>query len=296
VRNDILKVWNKNGQFYRYKCYRLIFEVDVKVDNGANRVTVAVAKDRVGVRIEKSAVGFRSFVQWAGGIPGKTWDDPATLGVPDNRLSDPTTWAYPPRGDALYAHEFGHVIGLDDAYDDVVVEVNGKKETHSKTKKGAPHDLMSAALTTDIDQRTINLLVRRSGIEDTLECDYKIDTKVDWFHFEALKCETAEGTWHIVMTGVRDLGVGSLVAQGNADVNLLPPDDASSAVLDGGWNAEYRIDLEGSHFRPAVRRETPAVTLGSTPRPRISSSFSRPPTTAATSGPRHRPGPSAARR
>lgn len=60
VREDILKVWNNSGKGYYYKCYKLIFEVDVKVANGANRFTVP--KDRVGVQVDKSSVGFRSFV------------------------------------------------------------------------------------------------------------------------------------------------------------------------------------------------------------------------------------------
>jgi hypothetical protein len=242
VRNDILKVWNNNGEYYHYKCYRLIFEVDVKVDNNANRFTVD--KDRVGVQIEKSAVNFRSFVRTTN--TASSWDDSSKLPVPDNTtVRGPTTWAYPPgKGfdrEGLYAHEFGHVIGLDDAYHDETID--GK--TVGVRNAGAPEDLMSGD-GTNIHQRTIRLLVQRSGIESTLQCDYKIDTMVEWFHFEALKCGSAEGRWNIVVTGVRDLGRGArLVAEGDGRVDLMPVANASSTVLTGGWSAVYRTDVEG---------------------------------------------------
>ncbi len=212
-------MWNRNGKGYRYKCYRLIFEVDVKVDNSANRFTVP--SDRVGVRIDKTSVNFRSFVSVA---PGRgAWDsnDPADRTNPDNRATSPTTWAYPPRpgeGNTLYAHEFGHVIGLDDAYDDVTK--NG--QVVSQDKPGAKHDLMSTG-GPDIDQTTIDRLIMRSGSESTLECDYKIDTTIEWFHFESIKCGTAEGKWDIQMTGVRDLGGGRLVAEGGRTSTSIRP-------------------------------------------------------------------------
>ena len=243
VREDILKVWNNSGKGYYYKCYKLIFEVDVKVANGANRFTVP--KDRVGVQVDKSSVGFRSFVTVSKHGPWNS-DDASDRPNPTNSSMSPTTWAYPPRDSGsgfVYAHEFGHVIGLDDAYDDVNP---GTPTESSVPKPGAPIDLMSKNGVTTISQVTIDRLVKRSGIESTLECDYKIDTKVQWFHYESLKCGGAEGTWKIIVTGVLDFGRGRLVAEGKGDVTLRPASGVSSrTAFTGRWNATYRIDVEG---------------------------------------------------
>lgn len=232
VKSDILSVWNKG---YRYKCYKLVFEVDVTVDNDASRFTVA--DDRVGVRIDKSSVNFRSYVNGVGNWTS-AWDSPHPEDkvVPTNSAVNPTTWGYPPTWKTTtYAHEFGHILGLDDAY------------SGGKPRPGAPVDLMSKGGVTTIAQSTIDLLVKRSGMvrDADLTCDYKIDTMVEWYRFQALKCGGAEGTWDIRVSGVRPIGAAQLVATGRADVELEAQVAVSSSTLTGLWSASYRIDAVG---------------------------------------------------
>jgi hypothetical protein len=75
-----------------------------------------------------------------------------------------TTWEVSETGpqSTTYAHEFGHILGLDDAYKDVPDPADPSQKT-SEPLPGAPLDLMSIANEPSIDQSTINRLVKRHG-------------------------------------------------------------------------------------------------------------------------------------
>jgi hypothetical protein len=64
-----------------------------------------------------------------------------------------------------YAHEFGHVLGLDDGY----AEIDGV----TQDRPGAPHDLMSTGMweSNYIAQETVDKLMNRAGVDkDDLRC------------------------------------------------------------------------------------------------------------------------------
>jgi hypothetical protein len=85
---------------------------------------------------------------------------------------------------AVYAHEVGHLLGLDDAYHDVKDPATGK--IHSVTNTGAPDDLMSANKLT-IDQSTIDRVVERNrnNLRDTKGQSVALEDLVCTAEFEA---------------------------------------------------------------------------------------------------------------
>jgi hypothetical protein len=115
-------------------------------------------------------------------------NDPADRFVPDNGLLVPTTWGYPPAHPHTYAHEFGHVLGLDDQY------VEGTWEP----KPGAPSDLMWSSNTRFIDQSTVNRVVERNSDRlydsggkqlslDDLTCEpqFRVTLKADQVEYDS---------------------------------------------------------------------------------------------------------------
>ena len=65
IKAQILSVWNKP---YRYRCYELIFAVDIK--RGTDKFHIDT--DRVGVRIDNSPLPIRSFVAFVAGTGDAT--------------------------------------------------------------------------------------------------------------------------------------------------------------------------------------------------------------------------------
>jgi hypothetical protein len=169
IKKSIEKVWNKG---YHYRCYALIFVVNVSV--GRDRFDQN--DDAVGVRIDRSPTPIRSWVTTDGG--GSDWhsNDPSGRHNAENAwighpLWGPTTWAYPASLEGTYAHEFGHLLGLSDTY----------VEGSWGPKPGAPNDLMTSATNT-IAQETIDRVVERNA-------DRLYDTKGRKLELEDLKCE-----------------------------------------------------------------------------------------------------------
>ena len=151
LKNDIEGVWNGHS----YKCYRLVFTVDIAVTTDRFHVD----RNRVGVRIDRSVDPIRSWVEPTFGtkVQGVTTDnwrsnDPSDRVDADNGIILPTTWAYPTLSPHTYAHEFGHVLGLDDQY----------VESTALPKPGAPKDIMSSAQTSFIDQSTVDRALERN--------------------------------------------------------------------------------------------------------------------------------------
>jgi hypothetical protein len=191
IKQRIEEVWNKN---LKYKCYRLIFNVDVKV--GQDRKNAD--KDRVPVVIDPSPAGVRAFVDadahqknWDSDLPEhrvEPFDNGTSIwsqGATDTRVrvtvKGKTGWVTSYEA----AHEFGHVIGLSDGYHD-----EGTKDNPiSVINEGAPNDIMSNAGTTRVDQSTLDRLVKRNrnDLKDTkgqkvslddLRCDYRLNVRI----------------------------------------------------------------------------------------------------------------------
>ncbi len=174
IKRGVERIWNKP---YHYFCYELRFEIDVKL--GTDRGSVS--DDRIGVRIDPSPAGIRSYVHTSSHA-ADTWqsEDPADRIQPENGGAE-TTWAETSSAHT-FAHEYGHLIGLHDAYHDVPSEfVPG--EISSEPLAGAPIDLMSSHRET-ISQETIDKVVRRNFpemrdtngnpvTEEDIRCDYQ---------------------------------------------------------------------------------------------------------------------------
>jgi hypothetical protein len=138
--------------------------------------------------------------------------------------------------DNTYAHEFGHVLGLDDGYMD--------RDGESVDRPGAPHDLMSTGMfdSNYIAQDTVDKLVHRAGVrEEDLRCS-GWDVDITW-------TDTYDGTLDtIIFDGVVDtvpltdefFGI-SLIGEGTASGSR------------GGWTAcNPGIDVVPSGNVPAT--------------------------------------------
>lgn len=177
IKKKMHDVWNKG---YRYRCYRLIFVVDIALapDRGH------LEGGRLGVRIDPSAVNIRSYVDVGSTNDVTKWrsNDPADRVVPENGSGE-TTWLEQGQGaDTVetYAHELGHILGLHDAYHDEK-DPKDPKKTISVPNEGAPLDMMSTG-TGDLSQETIDRLVERNQ-------DHLVDTDGDRVELKDLRCD-----------------------------------------------------------------------------------------------------------
>jgi hypothetical protein len=166
IKGQIESIWN-NG--YHYKCYRLIVVANVKVGSDAQHIDA----DRIGVRIDPSAVAIRSYVEghsttnWSSNDPADRVD-PYNGGSFGGSIWDDTPYA----PTSTWAHEFGHILGLSDYYE----------EKTGLPKPGAPIDLMTVSGLTSISQESIDRVVERNR-DRLFEAD---GTKVN---LEDLVCE-----------------------------------------------------------------------------------------------------------
>jgi hypothetical protein len=157
IKHQSEGVWNRG---YHYRCYTLIVIVDVKLAPDRDHLD----PDRVAVMIDPSFAGIRDFVSWDSSGPDWQSNDPSAIG---ETSADGSVWGEQSQLEATtYAHELGHVIGLDDAYHDVKDPQTGK--ARAEINPGAPDDLMSTGAT-NIDQSTIDRLIERNrnNLRDT---------------------------------------------------------------------------------------------------------------------------------
>jgi hypothetical protein len=240
IKENIEKTWT--GQTWR--CYRIIVKVDVTITESPD----PTALDRLIVRVDQSAPNIRSGVS-SMGPKGSAWNGASyeDRTFPTNTPGELSTWGYPAIGADnanLYAHEAGHVLGLEDGYEDVPDPAD-PNETISQPRADAPQDdLMTHQRNSMIDPTTMNILIGRSGVFRTRppKCDYKVDQRIEWFRFRSLKCATPEGRWDLNVKGKRDLGGAALVLVGAGTATLTQVADHQYT---GTWEADFRIELKG---------------------------------------------------
>jgi hypothetical protein len=167
IKSAIERVWNKP---YKYRCYELRFEVDIKLGTDPEHID----DNRIGVQIDPSPGSVRSYVHGQAGEGGWWSNSPDDRVDPENDTAHPTTWAETQQSPYTWAHEFGHILGLDDAYDS------------KGPLPGAPIDLMSTSRLSAIDQQTIDRMIKRNlpnmrdtqgkpVSDDDLRCGFRIE-------------------------------------------------------------------------------------------------------------------------
>jgi len=205
IKDDIEKIWN-NGNYYR--CYRLIVVVDV--ERGTDRKQVP--KGRVGVRIDPSPAGVRSFVDSSGTVGNGEWrsNDPRDRTEPTNDGAWETTWSEDAQSGDTYAHEAGHVMGLDDTYEDIK-DAKGKT-IGSRPKPGAPLDVMSGS-DWSVAPETMSLLIERNRDRLVDKAGKKVDIK-------DLRCDfTLEVD--LLMIGTNPAFKGKVTAHGKIEMHVV---------------------------------------------------------------------------
>jgi hypothetical protein len=201
ISSNINDAWN-NG--LKFKCYTIV--IDLRITRGDSRDGLV---DEVGARIDVSPAPIQSQVSTVDGGP---WDasGPSDRSLPTN--DGQTIWGSPPMSANTYAHEFGHVLGLDDGY----TEVNGD----AVDRPGAPLDLMNSGMheSNAISQETIDRLIGRAGItESDLHCDLGWNVTIVWTDvydgiFDTI---TFDGIVDTVPLGPEYAGI-SLIGEGTA--------------------------------------------------------------------------------
>ena len=223
---NIENAWNNGSKFV---CYTIV--VNFQIERGE---WFEVPADAVGIKLDRSAAPIQSEVSTANSSPWNSSNASDRL-VPTNNGS---TWGNPPMNTHTYAHEFGHVLGLDDGY----TEVNGR----TVRRPGAPHDLMSTGIgdtNAVISQETIDRLVRRAGItESDLRCNLGWEVKIVWtdVYDGVLDTIIFDGVVDTVPLGDEFFGI-SLIGKGTA------------SGARGGWKAcNPGIDVTPSGTVPAT--------------------------------------------
>jgi hypothetical protein len=182
IKSQIESVWKG----HHYRCYELIFDVDVKLAPDRAHVDA----DRFGVRIDPSPVAIRSYVSAAFET---TWAEP------DQKTQFTTNSGFN-YSLHTYAHEFGHLLGLNDTYHDVTTidPKTGKSVTTSVVNPGEPADLMSTAQR-NISQVTIDRLVEKHSPIDRskLKCGWIYKDATSLGTIEGKQCEGPGGDWTI---------------------------------------------------------------------------------------------------
>jgi hypothetical protein len=190
IKANIEKIWNNGNKYY---CYDIVVHVDIKIDNSnsntdpANRVRVQLAQG--------STSGVRSITKAVQG-DGATWNDstPNSQVTPVNDGAASSTWGYPSGSANTFAHEAGHILGLDDGYEDYTGP-DGKTQL-SRLRPGAADDLMANTANSNIDKTSLRRMVERAGYKKTqLKCNYKIDQQSMGGHITGKKCDPLGGFW-----------------------------------------------------------------------------------------------------
>jgi len=192
IEADIRRVWSN----LRFKCYAFIVDPHVRLVGGEG----AVRNDEMGIRLDTSVLPagthlfrsgrtgsepMRSYVAWESGQEGEvTSDQPHNGSIPTGPHAEyRSVWAFMERPN-VYAHEFGHILGLQDFYG-----------ADGRQRPGTAFDLMFYQ-TLPVSPETVTQVIRRSGQvdESTIRCPISIDLPPFSFGVQAAIPGTAGGT------------------------------------------------------------------------------------------------------
>ena len=157
VVDAIQLYWNG----FNYACFK--FKVVVIAQTVGSQSEVG--PDEVDVALDSTPMsGIHSFVKAEGDASQYLSDDPGARVIPQHDPVGSTTWSANGRFPSIWAHEFGHVLGLHDNYD---------PKDNKKLLPGAAEDLMYASRFGSVSQEMVNRVVRRSGrVDDNrMHCD-----------------------------------------------------------------------------------------------------------------------------
>jgi hypothetical protein len=195
IVSAIEKMWN-TGQ--KVRCYTFSVKVAARSISSQSEGT----KSEVDIGLDSSSEVVGGYVAvTAGQVHGDSPSDP--LGnTPDDRIDaahdpdNPSTWPES-TWDQVYAHEFGHVLGLEDNY---------QKDNPSQLVKGASEDLMFRKQGV-VTQEMVNRVIDRSGQvkPNNLKCGWSINKSGSGgYTITGLKCDDLDGEWTIkaTLTGV----------------------------------------------------------------------------------------------
>jgi len=148
---------------FNYKCFKVV----VRVTPRTVQSQADAGPDEVDVGLDSTPVsGIRSYVRAEGNPDQYQSDDPAARVRPQHDPSHATTWAAQTEFPAIWAHEFGHILGLQENYD---------PNDNRQVLPGASEDLMFASRFGVVSQEMIDRVVRRSGQvdEQKMKCGYQ---------------------------------------------------------------------------------------------------------------------------
>ncbi len=192
IQADIMAAWDG----VLFKCYTVHVKLVVRqVDN-----VDAVRDDEVPVELDASIypIGDRMVFERGNGNgvqrsyvqPDSSTDDYLSEDASDavHPVTGPqakhSTW-HMFESSRTYAHEFGHILGLDDSYID---------DRSGQTRPGAVNDLMSYR--NRIDETTITRVIRRAGIDDKdLPCPMTWDLPNTVFQLPFDRAEFSLHAW-----------------------------------------------------------------------------------------------------
>lgn len=163
IVDAITAAWNG----HKFKCFNVVVEVDAGTVNGKP----AVRGNAVDIKLDNRRIKAHSKVVGTSGGDVLS-DDPANRLTPGRETGaetmSPTSWGKY-TDSSVWAHEFGHVLGLDDNYD----HTDG-----SKVVPGAPKDIMFSQ-GFEVSAETITKLVRRNNTgqldENRIRCPLSMD-------------------------------------------------------------------------------------------------------------------------
>lgn len=227
IVNAIEKMWNTG---LKVKCYTF----SVKVDARTVGSQAEAGQSEVDIGLDYGPVPVRAFVRAV--IHRATVSDP--LGnSPDDRVeavhdpAQPTTWPAKTY-DQTYAHEFGHILGLSDNYD------QNSKVPHP----GASDDLMFRKQG-DVTEEMVKRVVERSGqveLKD-LKCGWTYKDATPLGDIKGVKCDTAGGEWTLQ---------GEQVVGGQVTLTTL-------------WNVTIdEKTLKGTYKYESIQKAGPTLTTG----------------------------------
>ena len=245
IKAKIESLWNKP---YYYRCYKLIFRVEIKLAPDRQHAD----PDRITVRIDPSPAAIRDFVNAGNDQSKYASDDPADRIQPTNDGDHVSTWseAEDTVYSTVYAHEFGHILGLHDGY--------FEEKQVAYRYPDAPDDLMST-MKGQISQTTIDRLVKRNlplmrdaAGQPVTDADFVCDLQLtigDATVQQTIAAGPVTLTYDLTLKLQPDAPIKLAVAQdgtvsGSSDVILEGP--AKVAVCSGTYKSTEKLMVEGT--------------------------------------------------